>query len=206
MNLPNRLTLLRILILLPILLFLLPLPGSQFAGWNAFVMGPGPLVALLLFALASLTDWLDGHIARSRGQITKLGAFLDPIADKMLVLAVFIALVERGRIPSLVPIIVLLREFAISGIRMLAAERGIVIAAGWLGKVKTVTQLIALHLILLECGLRGLVGSTDGSFASIITILTWLGNLALVVSIVMTIWSGLDYFNKNRDVLSDTGA
>ena len=172
MNLPNRLTLLRILILPLILLFMLPLPGDVFAGWNAFVTGPGPLVALLLFALASLTDWLDGHIARSRGLVTKLGAFLDPIADKMLVLTVFIVLVERGRISSIVPIVVLLREFGVSGIRMLAAERGIVIAAGWLGKVKTVTQLIALHLILLECGLAGLPGAGTGVPATLIPILT----------------------------------
>ncbi len=203
MNLPNRLTLLRILILPLILLFMLPLPGDISTAWNAFVTGPGTLVALLLFALASWTDWLDGHIARSRGLVTKLGAFLDPIADKMLVLAVFIALVERGRITSLVPIIVLLREFGVSGIRMLAAERGIVIAAGWLGKVKTVTQLVALHLILLECGLAGLPAAGAGTPAVLISILTWLGNHTLFISVVMTIWSGLDYFAKNRAVLSD---
>ena len=203
MNLPNKLTLLRILLIPLILLFMLPLPGAWAAGWNAFVLSYGAFVALLLFAVASYTDYLDGHIARSRQLVTNMGKFLDPIADKMLVLAVMIALVERGRLTSLVPAITLLREFAVTGMRMLAAERGQVIAAGSLGKAKTVTQIVALLALLLQLGLLGVIGQGTGTVATLMRALDLLCVVAVILSLVMTIWSGLDYILRNRALFAE---
>ncbi|MDD2214808.1 MAG: CDP-diacylglycerol--glycerol-3-phosphate 3-phosphatidyltransferase [Oscillospiraceae bacterium] len=129
MNLPNKLTVMRIVLIPLVLIFLLPLPWSQAAAWNDFLSSGGRLIALLFFMIASFTDYLDGHIARARGIVTNLGKFLDPIADKMLVLSAFIALTELGRISSWIPVIILFRELSVTGIRLLAAKDGVVIAA-----------------------------------------------------------------------------
>lgn len=196
MNLPNRLTLTRIILVPFILLFMLPLGYPGFENWDRFVQSYGMLIALVIFVAASLTDYFDGHIARSRQLISTLGKFLDPIADKVLVLSVFIALVERGRISALVAIIVLFREFVVSGIRLIAAERSVVIAASVYGKLKTVSQMTAIILIMIEMSLKGF--QLDAGF---LNLLSRIGDGILYISVILTILSGIDYLSKNRNFL-----
>ncbi|NLO37508.1 MAG: CDP-diacylglycerol--glycerol-3-phosphate 3-phosphatidyltransferase [Clostridiaceae bacterium] len=192
MNLPNRLTVLRIILIPLILVFLLPMPDQPFwQAWNLFLLGPGRLAAFLLFAVASITDLADGHIARKRNLVTTLGKFLDPIADKMLVVSVLIALVQLGRIHALVTIIVIIREFIITGVRLIAAEHGKVIPAGNLGKAKTVSQIVAILVILIEPFMMKLTGSW---FASV-------GDTLLIISLILTVLSGLQYLLANRSML-----
>ena len=151
-------------------------------------------VSLAVFGIASLTDLVDGHIARKYNQITDLGKFLDPLADKALVLAAMCILSEWGLFPAWAVMIVLAREFAVSGLRMIAAGKGRVIAAGWSGKVKTVTTMIALCLMLL---LRAQL-CVDILRATVIEILNWVSVGAISVT---TLYSGVEYFQKNADVL-----
>lgn len=199
MNLPNKLTIIRILLVPLILLFLIPLPewSEALERWNAFIMQDGRLVALALFIIASLTDYLDGTIARKQNLVTTLGKFLDPIADKMLVISVFIALVETGRLSSVVAIVVIIRELTISGIRLLASERGVVIAANNLGKAKTVSQIVAIIYLLSEPLLSRLA-------AAWLTEL-WIiraGNAIVLVSVILTLVSGLNYLRENIAFIS----
>jgi CDP-diacylglycerol--glycerol-3-phosphate 3-phosphatidyltransferase len=137
MNLPNKLTLMRI-ILIPIFMVVLywGFPGANY-------------VALAIFVIASLTDWLDGKIARSRNLVTDFGKFADPLADKMLVTAAMLWFVETGRMPAWALLIVICREFAVSGLRMIASDKGKVIAAGWSGKVKTASTMVCIILMFL---------------------------------------------------------
>lgn len=151
-------------------------------------------VALAVFGAASLTDLIDGHIARKYNQITDLGKFLDPLADKVLVLAAMAVFCEWGMFPAWALMLVLTREFAVSGLRMVASGKGRVIAAGWSGKVKTVVTMIGLCLMLL---LRAnlcvtLLGTT------IIEVLNWVVVIAISVT---TIYSGVEYFIQNADAL-----
>lgn len=196
MNLPTKLTIVRILLIPLVLLFMLPLPfGNVVQGWNQFIMGPGMLVALAIFSIASYTDYLDGHIARKHQLVTNIGKFLDPIADKLLVIAVLIAFVERGRISTLIPLLVLVREFTVTGIRLIAASDGTVIAASNLGKIKTVSQIVAIIMIQLAMGTEIWFGN--------FSIWHWfntLSDIALYVSLLMTLVSGFDYFWKNKQV------
>ena len=137
MNLPNKLTLLRIIMILPFLLVLyLDVPGAAY-------------IALAIFILASLTDMLDGKIARKHNLITDFGKFADPLADKMLVTAAMIWFVENGQMPGWALLIVILREFAVSGLRMVASDKGRVIAAGWSGKVKTASTMVCIVIMFL---------------------------------------------------------
>ena len=147
--------------------------------------------AVAVFILASITDALDGHIARKNGLVTNFGKFIDPIADKLLVMSAMIVLVERGRMPGWVCIVMLAREFAISGFRLVAAGTGRVIAAGILGKIKTVTQMIAVIALLLT--------AIDGAFAP----LAPFADVAMYISAAMTVWSGVDYIQKNFDCIRD---
>lgn len=197
MNLPNRLTLLRILLIPVILLFLIPLPDwPSCQPWNEFIATTGRLIAFLLFAIASITDLVDGQIARKRNLVTTLGQFLDPIADKMLVVSVLIALVQLGRVHALVTIIVIIREFVITGIRLIAAEQGLVIAAGNLGKAKTVSQILAILLILIEDHLVLLTSPyLDGA------LIKGAADVLLYISVILTLWSGIDYLLSNRSLL-----
>ncbi|MBP8989809.1 MAG: CDP-diacylglycerol--glycerol-3-phosphate 3-phosphatidyltransferase [Clostridia bacterium] len=197
MNLPNRLTLLRILLIPVILLFLIPLPDwPSCQPWNEFIATTGRLIAFLLFAIASITDLVDGQIARKRNLVTTLGQFLDPIADKMLVVSVLIALVQLGRVHALVTIIVIIREFVITGIRLIAAEQGLVIAAGNLGKAKTVSQILAILLILIEDHLALLTSPyLDGA------LIKGAADVLLYISVILTLWSGIDYLLSNRSLL-----
>lgn len=179
MNLPNKLSMLRIL-LIPVfvILALMNAPAAQYAAVGVFV-------------LASITDALDGHIARKNGLVTNFGKFIDPIADKLLVMSALIVLVERGRMPGWVCIVMLAREFAISGFRLVAAGTGKVIAAGILGKIKTVTQMIAVIALLLT--------AIDGVFAPLGTF----ADVAMYISAFMTVWSGADYIIKNFNCIRD---
>lgn len=199
MNLPNRLTLARILLVPLILIFILPLPQlAIFQSWNVFIGQYGQLVALLLFAIASLTDLFDGKIARSRNLVTNLGKFLDPIADKMLVISVMIALVQISRLNALVAIIVIIREFIVTGVRLVASDKGVVISASNLGKAKTVSQLIAVMIMLGEQTLILLFGSFIPP-----DWITLIGDFAMLVAVILTLVSGFDYLKKNLSYLKE---
>lgn len=161
-----------------VILALMNAPAAQYAAVGVFV-------------LAAITDALDGHIARKNGLVTNFGKFIDPIADKLLVMSALIVLVERGRMPGWVCIVMLAREFAISGFRLVAAGTGKVIAAGILGKIKTVTQMIAVIALLLT--------AIDGVFAPLGTF----ADIAMYVSAFMTVWSGADYIIKNFNCIRD---
>ena len=179
MNLPNKLSMLRILMIpVFVILALMNAPAAQYAAVGVFV-------------LAAITDALDGHIARKNGLVTNFGKFIDPIADKLLVMSALIVLVERGRMPGWVCIVMLAREFAISGFRLVAAGTGKVIAAGILGKIKTVTQMIAVIALLLT--------AIDGVFAP----LGSFADIAMYVCAFMTVWSGADYIIKNFNCIRD---
>lgn len=176
MNLANRITLARIF-LVPVFLVivLLRLPYGDF-------------IAAGIFVLAASTDSLDGYIARSRNQITNFGKFLDPIADKLLVTAALVLLVEMGRLPSWVAVLIIGREFVVTGLRVVAASEGIVIAASNLGKLKTVTQIVAIVAILVR----------DYPFS------LWhipVGAMAMTLAVIATVWSGADYIYKAKDLI-----
>lgn len=190
MNLPNKLTIFRI-ILVPIMAII---PFFNFdIKW---------IVIDVIFILASITDKLDGYIARSKNQITTFGKFLDPIADKILVLAAMLILVEDNRLPAIIPIIVLFREFIISGYRLVAVEKGgKVIAASVWGKLKTVTQMLALILAFVDqngfaqCFMSGLTG-----FAWWYNFIT---TILMSVSVVAAVLSGIDYIAKGKDLFKE---
>lgn len=180
MNLPNKLTCLRMLMIIPFVICMLF--GRAEGGWK--------WAALLLFAGASFTDMLDGKIARSRNLITDFGKFMDPLADKLLVCSALICLIDLRRIPAWVVLIIIAREFIISGFRLIASDNGIVIAASYWGKIKTVTQMIMIILLILD-------------FASgPLNILT---RILIYVSTALTVISLADYIIKNRKVLSMQG-
>ena len=172
MNLPNKLTLMRI-ILTPIFMAVLywGFPGADYA-------------ALGIFIIASLTDLLDGKIARKYNLVTDFGKFADPLADKILVTAAMLWFVEVGRMPAWALLVVLLREFAVSGLRMIASDKGRVIAAGWSGKVKTASTMVCIVLMFLP-------------------IPAMVNTLCVAVIVLTTIYSGVEYFMKNKDCLSD---
>jgi len=168
-NLPNKLTVLRIL-LIPVFMVVLywDFPGANY-------------VALVIFILASLTDLLDGKIARARNLVTDFGKFADPLADKMLVTAAMLWFVEIGLMPAWALLIVICREFAVSGLRMLASDAGRVIAAGWSGKVKTASTMVCVVLMFLPIP------------AVVNAVCVW-------VIVLTTLYSGVEYFMKNKDV------
>ncbi len=170
MNTANKLTLLRIAMIPVFLLVLyLKVPGANY--W-----------ALGIFIAASLTDTLDGYIARHYNQITDFGKFMDPLADKMLVVAALLWFVEIGQMPGWALLVVIVREFAVSGLRMIAADKGRVIAAGWSGKVKTASTMVCIVLMFLP-------------------IEPLFNQICLAVTVLTTIYSGVEYFLKNGDVL-----
>ena len=154
-----------------------------------------PWVAAVLFVLLAATDGVDGYLARSRGEVTTFGKFIDPLADKILVAAALLVLVEMRVLPSWVALIILCREFIVSGIRMVAAAQGVVIAASWYGKAKTVTQIIAITLFLVKDSL-GSGPATD--ISNPVYVVAW---IVMIAAVVLTIVSMLDYFSKARHVL-----
>ena len=143
-----------------------------------------------VFILASMTDWVDGYLARSRNEVTNFGKFMDPIADKLLVMSAFVLLVGDGRMTGVSCIIILAREFIISGFRLIASDRGMVLAAGKLGKIKTTLQIIAIVLLLLNNFPFVYIGIP-------------MDKIVLAAAVVMTVWSGADYIVKNRQILKD---
>ena len=191
MNLPNKITLSRIILIPFVMLFYL-VPMFPYA----------KAVALGLFLIASFTDHLDGHIARTRGLVTNLGKFLDPIADKLLTSSVLFMIVADGTVNMYFGIIALTiiigREFMVAALRQLAASKGVVVAADKLGKIKTVTQMVALTGYLLYALLMTEIGA-----CLLNTILYWVSNVALGVSVAFTIISGINYMIKNKPALRD---
>ena len=214
MNLANKLTIVRI-ILVPIMLIvgivdrLVGIPGNLLGITSAFwIMG-------LIFVVASITDKLDGYIARSRNQITTFGKFLDPIADKILVLTAMIIFVEYGKLPAWIPVVVMFREFLVSGMRLVAAGKGTVIAASIWGKLKTVTQMVALILMFGDkFGFFDFVKRTAIKSESLITglkiymttgefVLNIIVSVLMLISVIATIFSGWDYLKNGKDMLKD---
>ena len=200
MNLPNKLTLFRI-ILVPIMVIVsfFDIPGS-FLGISTTMW-----IMELIFIIASITDKLDGYLARKNNQVTNFEKFLDPIADKILVVAAMILFVEMGRLPAWIPIIVIFREFAVSGYRLIAVQNsGKVIAANIWGKLKTVTQMIAIILMFL---------TTQPYFAFVNSALTYmttgdfvmniLASIFMTISVIATIFSGYEYLKGGKDLLKD---
>ncbi len=187
MNLPNKLTMLRVIMVPFFVVFLLLTPDYPLFKWVAFG----------LFVVASLTDLLDGHIARKYNLITNFGKFMDPLADKLLVSAALICLTELGFIPAWMTIVIISREFIISGFRLIAAEKGVVIAAGWLGKWKTAVTMIMLAMMLLAVNGIGFPATGVYDVYMLITeVLLW-------IAVVLTVISLVDYLVKNKDVMKD---
>lgn len=175
MNLPNKLTIFRV-ILIPVFIIalmsgIIPEPVNRYVG-------------VVIFCAASFTDYLDGHIARKYNLVTNFGKFMDPLADKLLVSSALICMIELGFLPAWIVIIIISREFIITGFRLIAAEGGLVIAASWWGKIKTVTQMLMIILVLL--GVGGIIG-----------------NILIILATVFTVISGVDYIVKNIGVLKN---
>lgn len=175
MNLPNKLTTLR-MILVPVFIVL-------------YLMGQN-VPAVIVFIIASATDYLDGHLARKNNLVTDYGKIMDPLADKLLVTSALVCMVQTQVVPAWMVIVILAREFAITGLRSVAASKGIVIAAAWSGKIKTVTQMIAIIFLILGNWPFSLV---NFPFA---TIMLW-------VAVIMTIYSGVEYIYKSRELFKD---
>lgn len=191
MNLPNKITITRIF-MIPLFIIVLSFNfdwGSINIGENELAITQ--LVASIIFILASMTDWLDGYIARKYNLITNMGKFLDPLADKLLVSAAFILLVELNLAPAWIVIIIISREFAITGFRLVASGEGVVLAASSMGKLKTVTQILAVILLMLN--------NFPFSFIPVPVDM-----IMLYLALIFTVWSGLDYFIKNWNVFRDS--
>ena len=197
MNLPNKLTIFRI-ILVPIMV-IIPFFNIQ----GEFIGIPYTYWLLnLIFIIASITDHLDGKIARKRNIITTFGKFADPLADKILVLATMLILVEMGKLPAWIPIIVLTREFIVSGYRLIAVQKqGQVIAANIWGKLKTVTQMIAIILMFLDINAYG------DFFTKKLTgynlVINILSTTVMTISVIATIFSGYEYLKGSKELFKD---
>ena len=172
MNTANKLTMLRVL-MIPAFLLVLYLGDPAWANY----------VALAIFVVASATDWLDGYIARNYNQTTNFGKFMDPLADKCLVTAAMVWFVEIGQMPGWALLVVLIREFGVSGLRMIASNQGRVIAAGWSGKVKTASTMVCIVIMFLS-------------------IPRSVNMICVAVIVLTTIYSGVEYFMKNLDVIT----
>ena len=179
MNSPNKLTVLRVIMVPFFVFFMLTDVGGAANKW----------IALVIFCVASLTDMLDGKIARARNLVTNFGKFMDPLADKLLVCSAMICLIPSGKLAAWIVIVIIAREFIISGFRLVASDAGIVIAASYWGKFKTVSQMFMIIVLIADLG---------GAFDMIGTILIW-------VSLILTIVSLFDYVAKNVQVLTQGG-
>lgn len=175
MNLPNKLTLMRV-IMIPFFIVFLLVPITPYNNW----------IALAIFILASLTDFLDGYIARKNNLVTNFGKFMDPLADKLLVCSALICLVELDRIAAWMVILIIAREFIISGFRLIASDNGVVIAASYWGKFKTVFQMIAVCLLIADIPALGVVTQ-----------------IVLWIAVILTVVSLVDYLIKNKNVMKD---
>jgi len=177
LNLPNKLSILRVLCI-PVIVVLMMNPDRS-CQW----------AALIFFVMASLTDFLDGHIARKRGLVTDFGRFIDPIADKLLVLSTMIMLIYQGFLPPWAVIIILARELSVDGLRLIAVTKNTVIAASPLGKMKTVSQMLLIICIMIL---------QRPAFSH------WAGSILLILAVVMTLISGVDYFRRNIYVFGNS--
>ena len=176
MNTPNKLTVARMIIVPFLVVFLL-------TGWGG---DANRYISLALFVVASVTDWFDGYLARKNNLVTNFGKFMDPLADKLLVCSAMICMIELNRLPAWFVIIILGREFIISGFRLIAAENGIVIAANYWGKFKTASQMIMIILLILHF---------DGIFVTLEQLFIWLSLALTIISLITYIW-------QNKSVLS----
>ena len=176
MNTPNKLTIARMIIVPFLVIFLL-------TGWGGEA---NRYISLTLFVVASVTDWFDGYLARKNNLVTNFGTFMDPLADKLLVCSAMICMIDLKRLPAWFVIIIIAREFIISGFRLIAAENGIVIAANYWGKFKTASQMIMIILLILHF---------DGIFVILEQIFIWLSLALTIISLITYIW-------QNRTVLS----
>ena len=200
MNLPNKLTIFRIL-LVPVMVIVHFLNiQNSFLGVKVTYW-----IINIIFIIASYTDHLDGKLARKNNQITTFGKFADPLADKILVLAAMLILVEDGNLPAWIPIIVVFREFVVSGYRLIAVEKGgKVIAASIWGKLKTVTQMIAIILMFININSTNIFGAfINGNLSGIELIINILTTVLMTVSVIATIFSGWDYIKNGKDLLKD---
>ena len=179
MNLPNKLTVLRVIMVPFFVFFMLTDVGGAANKW----------IALIIFCVASLTDMLDGKIARARNMVTNFGKFMDPLADKLLVCSAMICLIPSGSLEAWIVIVIIAREFIISGFRLVASDNGIVIAASYWGKFKTVSQMAMIIVLIADFG---------GVFDMIGIALIW-------VSLILTVVSLIDYVAKNVQVLTQGG-
>ena len=184
MNWPNRLTILRVIMIPFFVICLMMKDGGDSMRY----------LALSIFIVASLTDALDGHLARKYHLVTNFGKFMDPLADKLLVCSAMICLIELGRLPAWIVLIIIGREFIISGFRLIASDNGVVIAASWWGKIKTIIQMVMIIVLILDLG----------------TVLPWAREIIGIVETVLiyaamalTVISLVDYIVKNGKVLSD---
>lgn len=191
----NVVTLVRIC-LVPVFVVALLSPWPQWFGLPQVADDSKSLIAAGIFILISCTDWLDGYLARSRGEVTDFGKFMDPLADKILVAAALLALVELGSLPSWVVLVILAREFIVSGVRMVAASEGVVIAASWYGKFKTVFQMIAIVLFCIKDS--HMVGGIGSAFSDGMWLLSW---GVMIIALVLTVVSMLDYIAKARHLI-----
>lgn len=194
MTLPNKITIFRIcLVPLMIITAYLPYINDFILFWNISI---GQLVILVLFIIGSLSDFLDGYIARKSNCVTTFGKFLDPIADKILTVAALLYLVKLGYVEVWIVLIIVLREFIVSGIRLITAKKDIVIAASFLGKLKTTITMVTIIFLLFNEFSLGQY-TYEGA-------LPWVGNVGIIgisllfITVIVTIWSGLDYFIKSR--------
>lgn len=197
MNISNKLTILRVILV--IIMFPIPYIMGKEATIGNTGISVSMLIVTILFAIASYTDHLDGKLARKNNWITNFGKFMDPLADKILVMAAMLMLLDFGRIPAWIPLIVVFREFAVSGYRFMAATENQVIPASKGGKWKTATQMIGLIIMLI---------SPNGFFEKNIQNMTWqiitiIGSIMLVISTILTITSGWDYLKHSKELLSD---
>ncbi len=195
MNLPNKLTIFR-MILVPIMVII------PFLGIKTEVLGI-PLTYIIIdfiFIIASITDKLDGYLARKNNQVTTFGKFLDPLADKILVLAAMMMLVDMAKLPAWIPIIVLAREFIVSGYRLVAVEKGgKVIAASKWGKLKTVTQMIAIILAFLD--LHAFGECFSGTLQGGDFVLNFVVTIMMIIQVIATIFSGVDYLKGTKELI-----
>ena len=178
MNLPNKLTILRVLMIPVFLVFLMTDVAVENGKW----------IAVAIFIIASLTDFLDGYIARKYNLVSNFGKFMDPLADKLLVCSAMIALVGMDRLSSLVAIIIIAREFIISGFRLVASDNGVVIAASYWGKFKTNFQMFMIIMLIIDLGTKTAV---------------MIENILIVIAVALTIISLIDYLAKNKEVLAE---
>ncbi len=191
MNLPNKLTIFRVILIIPFVIFLLG--GCHYDEWGWFhalfggILGYVKYIALIIFIVACLTDLIDGKIARKYHLVTNFGKFADPLADKLLVASALICFIEMGRIQAWIVLIIIAREFIVSGFRLVAAESGTVIAAGWWGKVKTAVTMLTIIVMIPNLQISGI---------------RIIEQILIYASLVLTVISLVDYIVKNRQVIT----